>query len=88
MITSAVRTLATELTGDDLPAYVYDLVGNRLTKTVDQGNDGTIDQIITDQVDSNDRLTVETVAKPLVSVTRAWRVKLLAPAPRSGAMNE
>ncbi|WPB94118.1 type III PLP-dependent enzyme [Streptomyces malaysiensis] len=25
MITSAVRTLATELTGDDLPAYVYDL---------------------------------------------------------------
>ncbi|WP_432048388.1 type III PLP-dependent enzyme [Streptomyces asiaticus] len=29
MITSAVRTLATELTGDDLPAYVYDLAALR-----------------------------------------------------------
>ncbi|MBU3863248.1 type III PLP-dependent enzyme [Streptomyces sp. 4503] len=29
MITSAVRTLATELTGDDLPAYVYDLTALR-----------------------------------------------------------
>ncbi|MBI0299597.1 type III PLP-dependent enzyme [Streptomyces sp. PRKS01-29] len=29
MITSAVRTLAAELTGDDLPAYVYDLAALR-----------------------------------------------------------
>ncbi|MFF7346718.1 type III PLP-dependent enzyme [Streptomyces antimycoticus] len=29
MITPAVRTLATELTGDDLPAYVYDLTALR-----------------------------------------------------------
>ncbi|MGW7695343.1 type III PLP-dependent enzyme, partial [Streptomyces asiaticus] len=29
MITSAVRTLATELTGDGLPAYVYDLAALR-----------------------------------------------------------
>ncbi|MGW7753215.1 type III PLP-dependent enzyme [Streptomyces violaceusniger] len=29
MITPAVRTLATELTGDDLPAYVYDLAALR-----------------------------------------------------------
>ncbi|WP_413810358.1 type III PLP-dependent enzyme [Streptomyces sp. OE57] len=29
MITSAVRTLATALTGDDLPAYVYDLAALR-----------------------------------------------------------
>ncbi|MBP8536875.1 type III PLP-dependent enzyme [Streptomyces sp. MK37H] len=29
MITSAVRTLATELTGDELPAYVYDLAALR-----------------------------------------------------------
>jgi len=31
---------------------------------------------------------VDTVVKPLVSVTCAWRVKLLTPGLSSGAMNE
>lgn len=39
--------------------YVYDLVGNRLTKTVDKGNDNTIDETVTSTYDANDRLLTE-----------------------------
>jgi len=39
--------------------YVYDLVGNRLTKTTDLGNDTTIDETIESEFDANDRLTQE-----------------------------
>jgi YD repeat-containing protein len=39
--------------------YTYDLTGNRLEKTVDQGNDGTIDETISSTYDQNDRLLTE-----------------------------
>jgi RHS repeat-associated protein len=41
--------------------YTYDLVGNRLQKTVDQGRDGVIDQVFTYTYDRNDRLLTETL---------------------------
>jgi RHS repeat-associated protein len=40
--------------------YTYDLTGSRLEKTVDQGNDGTIDETISSTYDQNDRLLTET----------------------------
>jgi hypothetical protein len=40
--------------------YVYDLVGNRLSKTTDLLNDSTIDETITYSFDMNDRMLVET----------------------------
>ena len=40
--------------------YVYDLVGNRLEKKLDQGNDGTVETVIEGVFDQNDRLQSET----------------------------
>ena len=39
--------------------YLFDLVSNRLEKTVDKGNDGTIDEKVTYAYDQNDRLLTE-----------------------------
>ncbi|QDU62393.1 tRNA(Glu)-specific nuclease WapA precursor [Planctomycetes bacterium Pan216] len=39
--------------------YVFDLVGNRLRKAVDLGNDGTIEELIWSTYDENDRLLTE-----------------------------
>lgn len=39
--------------------YTYDLTGNRLEKTTDLGNDTSIDEAITYEYDSNDRLLQE-----------------------------
>lgn len=39
--------------------YVYDLVGNRLEKTTDLGNDTSIDETIEYEYDANDRLLQE-----------------------------
>ena len=39
--------------------FVYDLVGNRLSQTVDKGNDGVIDQVFAYHYDANDRLLEE-----------------------------
>ena len=41
--------------------YVFDLVGNRLTKTVDQGRDAVVDEVITYEYDLNDRLLTESL---------------------------
>ena len=38
---------------------MYDLVGNRLSQTVDKGNDGIIDQVFAYHYDANDRLLEE-----------------------------
>ena len=49
---------------DDLLDYThdftFDLVGNRLTKTVDQGSDATVDETFAYSYDDNDRLITET----------------------------
>ncbi len=39
--------------------FVYDLTGNRISKTVDKGNDGSIEEAITYSYDVNDRLLEE-----------------------------
>ena len=39
--------------------YLFDLVGNRLTKTVDQGRDAVVDEVISYEYDLNDRLLSE-----------------------------
>jgi len=45
---------------DQTEHFVYDLVGNRLSQSVDRGNDGTVDETTSYQYDANDRLTEET----------------------------
>lgn len=40
--------------------YIYDLVGNRLLKQTDKGNDGTVDEEVRSVFDQNDRLKSET----------------------------
>ncbi len=40
--------------------YAFDAVGNRVSKSTDQGNDGTIDEIISSLFDVNDRLLTST----------------------------
>jgi RHS repeat-associated protein len=52
---------------DYTASYTFDLVGNRLEKSVDQGSDTTIDETITYTYDDNDRLLTET--KDLLSGT-------------------
>ena len=44
---------------DFTASYEYDLVGNRLEKTVDQGSDSTIDETTAYTYDANDRLLTE-----------------------------
>src|SRR5690606_38989382 len=41
--------------------YEYDLVGNRLTKTVDEGSNSSVDEITEYDYDANDRLTTEEI---------------------------
>jgi len=44
---------------DQTLEFAYDLVGNRLSQTVDKGNDGVIDQVFAYHYDANDRLLEE-----------------------------
>ena len=41
--------------------YTFDLVGNRLQMTTDEGNDGRVDETVTYEYDDNDRLLEETL---------------------------
>ncbi|MEX0726126.1 MAG: hypothetical protein WD065_07645 [Planctomycetaceae bacterium] len=45
---------------DQTQHFTYDLVGNRLLRVVDQGNDSSIDQVFASAYDANDRLLTET----------------------------
>lgn len=40
--------------------FTYDLTGNRLKKTTDEGNDGTVERTVDSTYDANDRLLTET----------------------------
>ncbi|MEX0724942.1 MAG: hypothetical protein WD065_01650, partial [Planctomycetaceae bacterium] len=44
---------------DQTQHFIYDLVGNRLFRTVDEGNDTSIDQVFASLYDANDRLLSE-----------------------------
>ncbi|MEX0727342.1 MAG: RHS repeat-associated core domain-containing protein, partial [Planctomycetaceae bacterium] len=44
---------------DQTQHFTYDLVGNRLMRTVDEGNDSSIDQVFASLYDANDRLLTE-----------------------------
>jgi len=44
---------------DQTEHFVYDLTGNRVSKTVDKGNDASIDEAIAYSYDANDRLIDE-----------------------------
>jgi RHS repeat-associated protein len=44
---------------DQTEHFVYDLTGNRISKTVDKGNDASIEEAITYSYDANDRLLEE-----------------------------
>ncbi|MBA2115003.1 putative Ig domain-containing protein [Bremerella alba] len=46
---------------DFTATYTFDLVGNRLEKTVDNGSDGSVEHVTTYVVDANDRLLTETL---------------------------
>jgi RHS repeat-associated protein len=49
------------LTADDYTTnFVYDLDGNRVMKTIDTSNDGTINQTVTDSYNANNELLAET----------------------------
>ena len=49
--------------------YTFDLASNRVTKTTDQGNDASTDEIITYTFDANDRLLTEIKDTDLVGGT-------------------
>ncbi len=56
-----VREVVTDANNGDLTIeYTYDAVGNRLTKTIDVGNDQTVDETTVYTYDVNDRLLTET----------------------------
>ncbi|HEV2293863.1 MAG TPA: RHS repeat-associated core domain-containing protein [Tepidisphaeraceae bacterium] len=57
--------------GDFAADYSLDLVGNRLEKKNDTGNDGSADQIITYLYNANDQLTDEAATKTVNGVTSA-----------------
>ena len=41
---------------DQTQYFTYDLTGNRLDRTLDVGNNGTIDEVVAYSFDNNDRL--------------------------------
>ncbi len=46
---------------DQTDAFLYDLVGNRLSRSTDLGNDGSWDKVVDAVFDSNDRLERERI---------------------------
>ncbi|WP_221225038.1 putative Ig domain-containing protein [Aporhodopirellula rubra] len=44
---------------DQTESFEYDLTGNRTSKTLDKGNDGTVDESVDYRYDANDRLFAE-----------------------------
>jgi RHS repeat-associated protein len=46
---------------DQTEHFVYDLVGNRVQKTLDKGNDSSVDETTDYVYDANDRLTTESL---------------------------